>query len=72
MSVLRTYAAFLVGSSKMCWRKFLPANASGGIIWVGAYTLASYLADNALRRSRAPSTGCWPTRQWWPSSPYWS
>jgi membrane protein DedA with SNARE-associated domain len=51
VSVLRTYAAFLAGTSKMRWRKFLPANASGGIVWAAAYTVASYLAGNALQRA---------------------
>jgi membrane protein DedA with SNARE-associated domain len=57
VSVLRTYAAFLAGTSKMPWRKFLPANAAGGIIWAGVYTLASYLAGAALQR--ASSTITW-------------
>lgn len=51
VSVLRTYAAFLAGTSRMRWRKFLPANASGGIAWAAIYTLvrrqASRLADRA-------------------------
>ena len=51
VSVLRTYAAFLAGTSKMRWRKFLPANAAGGIVWAGIYTLASYLAGNALQNA---------------------
>ena len=51
VSVLRTYAAFLAGTSKMRWRKFLPANASGGIVWAGIYTLAAYLAGDALQRA---------------------
>ena len=51
VSVLRTYAAFLAGTSKMRWRKFLPANAAGGIVWAGIYTLASYLAGNALQQA---------------------
>jgi membrane protein DedA with SNARE-associated domain len=51
VSVLRTYAAFLAGTSRMRWRKFLPANAAGGIVWAGIYTLASYLAGNALQRA---------------------
>jgi membrane protein DedA with SNARE-associated domain len=50
ISILRTYAAFLAGTSKMRWRTFLPANAAGGIVWAGIYTLASYLAGNALRQ----------------------
>jgi membrane protein DedA with SNARE-associated domain len=50
VSVLRTYAAFLAGTSKMGWRRFLPANASGGILWAGAYTLAAYLAGTLVQR----------------------
>jgi membrane protein DedA with SNARE-associated domain len=51
VSVLRTYAAFLAGTSKMRWRRFLPANAAGGIVWAGLWTLAAYLAGNALKRA---------------------
>jgi membrane protein DedA with SNARE-associated domain len=51
VSILRTYAAFLAGTSRMRWRYFLPANAAGGIVWAGAYTLAAYLAGNALQRA---------------------
>ncbi len=50
VSVLRTYAAFLAGTNKMRWRRFLLANAVGGIIWSAIYTFASYLAGNTLRR----------------------
>jgi membrane protein DedA with SNARE-associated domain len=57
VSVLRAYAAFLAGISKMRWRMFLPANAAGGIVWAGIYTLAAYLAGNALQR--ASSTINW-------------
>lgn len=49
-AVLRTYAAFLAGASQMRWRRFLPANAAGGMLWAGTYTLASYLAGDTLRR----------------------
>ena len=48
VSILRTYAAFLAGSSRMRWSKFLPANAAGGIVWAGAFTFAAYLAGNAI------------------------
>ena len=51
VSVLRTYAAFLAGTSQMRWRKFLPANAAGGIVWAGVYALASYLAGAALEQA---------------------
>ena len=51
VSVLRTYAAFLAGTSRMPWRKFLPANAAGGIVWAAIYTTVSYLAGNWLQRA---------------------
>jgi membrane protein DedA with SNARE-associated domain len=51
VSILRTYSAFLAGTSKMRWRRFLPANAAGGIVWAGLYTLIAYFAGNALQRA---------------------
>jgi membrane protein DedA with SNARE-associated domain len=50
VSVLRTYAAFLAGTSKMRWRWFVAANAAGGIVWAGIYTLAAYLAGSTLQQ----------------------
>jgi membrane protein DedA with SNARE-associated domain len=50
VSILRAYAAFLAGVSKMRWRTFLIANASGGIAWAALYTFAAYLAGNAFER----------------------
>jgi membrane protein DedA with SNARE-associated domain len=35
----------------MRWRRFLPANASGGIVWAGIYTVAAYLAGDAMQRA---------------------
>ncbi|HLI53905.1 MAG TPA: DedA family protein [Acidimicrobiales bacterium] len=49
VSILRTYAAFLAGTSKMRWRRFLPANAVGGIVWAAIYTFAAYQAGTTLR-----------------------
>src|SRR5215472_8944299 len=49
VSILRTYAAFLAGTSKMAWRRFVVANASGGIVWAGIYTLAGYFFGNMLQ-----------------------
>jgi membrane protein DedA with SNARE-associated domain len=54
--VLRTYAAFLAGVSRMRWRRFLPANAAGGILWAAIYTSAAYLAGDALQRVSATIT----------------
>jgi membrane protein DedA with SNARE-associated domain len=51
VSILRTYAAFLAGTSRMRWRRFLPANAAGGILWAAIFTFAAYLAGNALQRA---------------------
>ncbi len=56
VSILRTYAAFLAGTSKMRWRWFAVANASGGIVWAGVFTLASYLAGSALQRASGTIT----------------
>jgi membrane protein DedA with SNARE-associated domain len=56
VSILRTYAAFLAGTSRMRWRRFLPANASGGIVWAAIYTTAAYLAGNALQRASGTIT----------------
>lgn len=49
VSVLRTYAALLAGTNRMQWRRFSLANASGGVLWAGIYTLASYEAGKSLR-----------------------
>ena len=50
VSVLRTYAAFLAGTLKMRWRRFLAFNAAGGIVWAALYTFASYEAGSAVDR----------------------
>jgi membrane protein DedA with SNARE-associated domain len=50
VSVLRTYLAFLAGTVRMQWRKFLTATAAGAAVWSGAYTVLSYEAGSALKR----------------------
>jgi membrane protein DedA with SNARE-associated domain len=40
----------------MRWRRFLPANAAGGILWAAIYTTAAYLAGDALQRVSATIT----------------
>lgn len=54
VSVLRTYAAFLAGTTKMRYRRFLVFNASGGIIWAAIYTFLAYYAGNFLTRVSTP------------------
>jgi membrane protein DedA with SNARE-associated domain len=56
VSVLRTYAAFLAGTSHMRWRTFLPANASGGVLWAAVYAFASYFAGKAVERASGTVT----------------
>jgi membrane protein DedA with SNARE-associated domain len=57
VSILRAYASFFAGVSKMHWRRFLVANAAGGILWAAIYTFASYLAGSAFEK--ASSTLNW-------------
>jgi membrane protein DedA with SNARE-associated domain len=49
VSILRTYAAFLAGTNKMHWRRFLFFNATGGIIWAAIYTFLAYTVGSTLR-----------------------
>ena len=48
VSVLRTYAAFLAGTLKMPWRRFLPYNAAGGIVWAALYTFVPYAVGSSI------------------------
>lgn len=50
VSVLRTYAAFLAGTTRMRWPRFAVANAAGGILWAAIYTWLGYLAGHTLQR----------------------
>ncbi len=54
VSILRTYAAFLAGTNRMLYARFLLFNAAGAVIWSGIYALAFYYAGSALTRFRAP------------------
>jgi membrane protein DedA with SNARE-associated domain len=54
VSVLRTYAAFLAGTARMPWLRFLAFNASGGIIWATAYGIGAYLAGDLINKLSKP------------------
>jgi len=54
VSVLRTYAAFLAGTTRMAYRRFLLFNAAGGIIWAAVYTFGAYFAGKTLARLSTP------------------
>jgi membrane protein DedA with SNARE-associated domain len=50
VSILRTYAAFLAGTSRMNIGGFSLANVAGGVLWAGLFTTIAYLAGDTLRR----------------------
>jgi membrane protein DedA with SNARE-associated domain len=47
VAVLRTYAAFFAGVSRMRWSRFLAANAAGGLLWSGFYAFGAYALGSA-------------------------
>jgi membrane protein DedA with SNARE-associated domain len=51
ISILRTYAAFLAGTNKMRWRRFVVYNMAGGIIWAAIYSFGSYYLGDALKHA---------------------
>jgi membrane protein DedA with SNARE-associated domain len=54
ISVLRTYAAFLAGTTRMAYWRFFVFNASGGIVWSAIYAFGFYYAGHALKKVRGP------------------
>ena len=54
VSILRTYAAFLAGTSHMHWRRFFAFNAAGGITWSISYGLAAYYGQHAFKQLSTP------------------
>jgi membrane protein DedA with SNARE-associated domain len=56
VSVLRTYAALLAGTTRMPWWRFLAFNAAGGIVWACIYGLGAYFLGAQLVRLTGPAT----------------
>ncbi len=54
VSVLRTFAAFLAGTVRMSWPRFLVYNAFGGIVWSAIYSFGFYAAGNTLKKLSGP------------------
>jgi membrane protein DedA with SNARE-associated domain len=54
VAVLRAYAAFLAGTSRMRWRTFLLFNAAGGIVWASVYGTAAYFLGSSIQRISGP------------------
>ena len=54
VAVLRALAAFLAGTNRMPWPRFLLFNALGGIVWATLYGLGGYLLGNNIHRFTGP------------------
>jgi membrane protein DedA with SNARE-associated domain len=54
VAVLRTYAAFLAGTNRMHWIRFLIANALGGIVWATLYGVGAYKLAGAISKLSTP------------------
>ena len=54
LGVLRTFAAVLAGAHGMEWRRFMVANASGGIVWACGYGLGAYWLGDLAKRYTGP------------------
>ncbi|GAC1627392.1 MAG: hypothetical protein NVS4B11_24660 [Ktedonobacteraceae bacterium] len=50
IAVLRAFAAFLAGTNRMRWPRFLLFNAMGGIVWATIYGLGGYFLGNNVHR----------------------
>jgi membrane protein DedA with SNARE-associated domain len=50
VAVLRTYAAFLAGTTRMHYRRFLFYNATGGILWASVFGFGSYFFGHTLQQ----------------------
>ena len=54
VAVLRAWAAFLAGTSRMPWDRFSLFNAAGGILWATLYGLGGYALGDNIHRLTGP------------------
>jgi membrane protein DedA with SNARE-associated domain len=54
VAVLRAWAAFLAGTNRMRWGRFLVFNAAGGILWATLYGLGGYFLGINVHRIVGP------------------
>lgn len=55
IAVLRALAAFLAGTNRMQWPRFLIFNALGGIVWATIYGMGGYLLGKNIQRFTGPA-----------------
>lgn len=51
LPILRIWAAFLAGTHRMRWQRFLAFNAAGGAVWATSVGAAGYIFGNSLLRA---------------------
>src|SRR5260370_32441387 len=54
VAVLRMWAAFLAGTSRMAWPRFLLFNAASGILWACLVGLGGYFLGGTVHRLTGP------------------
>lgn len=54
IAVLRAWAAFLAGTNRMNWQRFLLFNALGGIVWATSFGLLGYFLGENVHRLTGP------------------
>lgn len=56
VSILRTYAAFLAGTNRMPWWRFLIFNAAGGIVWATLFGTGAYVLGTQIHNLTRTAT----------------
>lgn len=54
VAVLRAWAAFLAGTDRMPWPRFLVFNAAGGVLWAVIYGLGGYVLGDHIHAFTGP------------------
>jgi SNARE associated Golgi protein len=54
VAVLRAWTAFLAGTNRMRWPRFLLFNAAGAIVWATLYGLGGYFLGDNIHRLVGP------------------
>src|SRR5437660_7308978 len=54
VALLRALAAFLAGTNRMSWPRFLLFNALGGIVWATLFGLGGYFLGDNIHRFTGP------------------